>query len=203
MSRGRSTDTAWSSAGCRGTTDSRTWEKTRVPKSQKAHKTVPVQTTVSQASPFAHETLLQGAVLGPRGALPGEAPLSVDAGEQGEPGQGGVLPVHQALLERTAQLRARPGVLQMQWHRLQTPEDMSPTVAVLLSLQVHSGEDSFDKFRKPIGMFCFLRNYISPKTATVKYFISNMILVRAVQFITNNTKYRLVQWSNRSRNIIW
>lgn len=44
-------------------------------------------------------------------ALPSKAPFSVDPGEHGDPGQGGVLPVGQTLLEGTAKLWAGLGIL--------------------------------------------------------------------------------------------
>lgn len=55
-------------------------------------------------SPFPHQALLQRCIVSPGGALPGKAPLRVDPGEQGEPRQGRVLPVHQVLLEGAAGL---------------------------------------------------------------------------------------------------
>lgn len=63
-------------------------------------------------SPFTHETLLQCWILCPWGALPCKTPLSVDPGEQRDPGQGGVLPVGQTLLEGTTKLHAGLGILQ-------------------------------------------------------------------------------------------
>lgn len=64
----------------------------------------PTYSAVSLGSPFTHEALLQHSILGPGRALPHEASLRIDPGKQRDPGQGGVLPVGQALLEGAAQL---------------------------------------------------------------------------------------------------
>lgn len=53
----------------------------------------------------------------PGGALPCEVLLCVDPRKQTDPGQGRILPVDQTLLERTAKLRAGPGILQEQRDR--------------------------------------------------------------------------------------
>lgn len=59
---------------------------------------------VSPASPFTHETLLQCGILCPWGVLPSKAPLCIDSREKRDPGEGGVLPVCQTLLEGTTKL---------------------------------------------------------------------------------------------------
>lgn len=92
-------------------------------------------------SPFPHQALLQRCIVSPGGALPREVPLRIDPGEQGEPRQGRVLPVHQTLLEGAAGLRTGLGVLPT--HRCSSGDHnthLSPPTTTSSYLQTQWGD---------------------------------------------------------------
>lgn len=90
----------------------------------------------SPASPFTHETLLQCGILCPRAVPPSKALLCIDSGEQGDPGEGRVLPVCQTLLEGATKLRAGLRILQGKeserlWRNFQQQNYIQDSVCVI------------------------------------------------------------------------
>lgn len=112
--------TVWPSSDCRGTIDWLTWNSQEGKyffafyfKHLNKFKIRSYHKVTTTASPFTHETLLNCGILCPWAVLPSQPPLCIDSGEQRDPGDGGVLPVDQTLLEGTPKLWASFGILKV------------------------------------------------------------------------------------------